>query len=1150
MRSIKRVTNRTVFTALILALALAFISIAMSLNFTRSARAEDTQEYIPTSAGISNTDFTESSGSTPASPSGWTGAAIGSSNPNLVTGVVDLNPGAYVSSESGNEKLKLDQYEEYKTEDKLPKTIFGSSSEYGGSEKALLINTGKGAEAGYTYSSSDMTFEPNSYYRVSAWVKTGDFASDTGATVKLTGLGKNISFVNINTVADFQKVNGAPVFTKDNLYGWAKYTIYVRTSSSVSSTVKLVLGLGDEATDDDEELPVMPRLASGYVFFDTVKAERISASDFAFDTEDFIPVGENLYANTAGNAKLLDLYELDLMTAENEDGELCEIGTFSDEKNNKLWDLNAVYDPDAEEEPFVGSSSAFVYNSYIDADIENKENGFSSNPWAPLGRSENKAEYHNDLIPGTNGNILVISTYNTVKKEFEPSAHGVASPDFTIKRFGYYRFGVWVKGDSIEGGSGITIGVKGEENNTSTDNKLAQWYTGLSYNGDAATYGWTEHAVYIKGSNMSDLTVHFELWFGAPNSKSSGIAMFDNVTFTELKYSEYSKLSASGEYFLTLDAAQPDTGVTNGNFSSIGDLESDNIEFPLPAAAWTLYTAQSIDVPGFSKNEVNMDKAVHGILPVEEYDKVAGKIYAQDPSSFANAPLYNVLVLSSPLKTAYCYRSSDLTVTVDTSYKLEVEMAVSGISDDSYGATLLLRGNGNQTLSSIENITSTDGAFKKFTFYIDAPLATDTVRLEIWLGLNDRYNNTEKLSDGVIYVKSVSYNTWTASEGSDLQTEYTQILNKYREDITTPAYKHLDYGVYSFKQPELYYYDFYSYNAAKGYATPYNYSIYTAVSENAIYGIFNTELMHDSIKLEGFDKKDYSGNMLLLYNTLPNYTEAAYAHSLALVSNMYYRIDVTLKVRLSEEARNNEDKIGAGIKLTGTQTVSFDNIKDTSTLISEGREDTRDYETFKTYSFYIASGSNGGSIGLTISLGGNTVSSYIEGQLIVADVSFFQVNNTVYENAVNSARNNKYIKTIALSEETKETDSNVEKPDKGIDAWVIPTVIFGAALIIAIIIIIVVRIRDRLKKKKKVAYTSEYDRAALAKELDRLKTNEENSAKPARKPDIAESDLDDDMTIPTAEPAEPTTEPDENAAPEEATTPEEPKKPEADDLDD
>ena len=1154
MRSIKRVTNTTIFTALILALALALLSVAMSFGFKGRALAEDTKEYNPTSAGISNTDFTDTSGSVPASPSNWTGSAIGGSNPDIIHGVVDLNPTAYVGSDSGNEKLKLDQYEEYKTEDKLPKTIFGSNSDYGGSEKALFINTGKGAEAGYAYSSSDMTFEPNAFYRVSAWVKTGDFASDTGATVKLTGLDKPVSFVNINTVAKFDKVNGAPVFTKANLYGWAKYTIYVRTSSSVSSTVKLVLGLGDAVSAEDENLPVLPRLASGYVFFDTVKAERISAKDFAFDTEGFTYEGDNVYVNSTGTAKLLDLYELNYMTAEDENGKTYEIGTFSDDDGNKLWNMNAVYDPDAEEENYVGPSNAYIYNSYVQADIENKENGFTSNPWAPLGTAEDKSLYNNDLITGTNGNILVISTYNGTKKEFEHSAHGVASPDFTIKRFGYYRFGVWVKGDSIEGGTGISLSVKGETNNTATDNKLAQWYTGLSSGGDAATYGWTEHSIYIKGSNINDLTVHFEMWLGAPDSKSSGIAMFDNVTFTELKYSEYSKLSASGEYFLTLDAGQADTGVTNGNFASVGDLDGDEIEFPLPAADWTVYTAHGIDVPGFSYNEVSMDDAVHGILPIGEFDKVAGKIGAQDPATFAGAPLYNVLVLSSPTKTAYCYRSSDLTVNVDTAYKLEVEMAVSGVAADSYGATLLLRGNGNQILSTIENIKSTDNTFKTFTFYIDAPLAIDVVKLEIWLGLNDRNNNTEKLSDGVIYVKSVSFNTWTASEGSDLTAEYTQILNKYLADVNTPAYQNLDYGVYSFKQPELYYYDFYSYNTGKGYAAPYNYSMYTHISENLIYGIFNTEKMQN-IHLDGFEKKDQSGNMLLIYNTLPNYSEATYAHNLALVSNLYYRLDVTIKVRLSEEVRANDDKIGASIKLTGTQNVSFDNIKDTSTLLMKGKEESRDYEAFKTYSFYIATGSNGGTMGLTISLGGKSVSSYIEGQLIVANVSLFQVNNTVYENAVNNK--SEYVKTVSLSEQTKEDDSNVEKPEGGkIDGWVIPTIIFGAALIISIIIIAAVRLRDHFKKKKKVAYTSEYDRAALSKELDRLKADEDNANKSAKKPDTADSDLDDDMTVPSLEPitpdepqpTEPAEEPDTETEP--TPEPEEPSKPESDDLDD
>lgn len=1142
MRTIKRITDKLITFSVIVALVAALMFGALSFLFSGRVLADDektdTVEFVPSSLELSNTQFTETSGSYPASPTGWTASGTGA----VKAGVIDLTASNYVNPDSNstdgpNKAFELSQYPEYGNDTLIPRTPFGTDAFEGTDAKTLLVNTmpGNNVTATYAYASSDMTFEASSFYRVSAWVKTGNFAADTGATIKLTGLGENCAFYNINTVKDLKTENGIPVLNAQNNFGWVKYTFYVRTAPSESATVKLSLGIGDTVTDGDEDpVGLMPSPAHGYAFFDTVTAERISSYDYAFETSAFSAndIRDNVRINSTGNSMLLDLYDLDYLTADNGSGTV-EIGTFSD--NFEMW-KNAEYTDDNDEPIYSGQASAQIYNSYATVDIEDNDIGLTSNPWSPLGVAEDSQRTNNPNIGGTNGNILMINSVYS-NGEFKQGARGVASPDVTIKQHRYYRFGVWVKADgkngAISGGNGVSIAVKGQSNNTANNNKLDSRYNDLTGDvEDKAHYGWKEQIVYIVGSSLSDLTVHFELWLGTPDSQSAGIALFDNVTFTELSHSEYESMSAAdGGNVLTLDASATDTGVANGNFMSIGDY--DEFEYPLPAADWTFHTPSDVGTTGFSRDEVNTDNAIYGIVPAnrDSFDRLAasGAIPAviSNPADFANAPIYNALVLASTTKTAFCYQSSTITVQTDKATKIDVTMAVDGVTDG-YGASLVLKTSDGAVVSTIENIKSTNNKFKTFTFYIDKPLAEQSLTLEIWLGLNDRKNNTQKLSDGKIYVKEVACAEWTVGSDTSTTAEYAKKLDEYRKAAASPALlEALDFGVVSFSSLSLDYYDIYSYGKEGGFVTPYLWNR-TTTNDSTISGIFNSENV-DHV-YDGFDKKDQSDSMLFIYNTEFAKTTYSYANTISLVANTYYRLDVTLKVRLTDEIRKDKAFEGASVSLTGTTTETFENIKDTTTLVAQGDEDSRDYETFKTFSFYISSGANGGDIGLSISLGGDGAKG-IRGILVVSDVSLTSIPNTSYEEIAEGTNvDSDYVRAVALSEASEDNndDDNTEATPNDIQWWIIPTVIFSVCLVAAIIIIIVMRIRDRIKKKKKTVYTSEYDRERAFKDIEKLANADDAKSD-------KDEELDDDMTTDGADKEQTQAEPEATA--EEAPAP-------------
>ena len=121
------------------------------------------------------------------------------------------------------------------------------------------------------------------------------------------------------------------------------------------------------------------------------------------------------------------------------------------------------------------------------------------------------------------------------------------------------------------------------------------------------------------------------------------------------------------------------------------------------------------------------------------------------------------------------------------------------------------------------------------------------------------------------------------------------------------------------------------------------------------------------------------------------------------------------------------------------------------------------------------------------------------------------IDNLDFENAQKDT-NNKMIKAVQLSENAADDDDNSSGTvTSDIQWWIIPTVIFSAALLAAVIIIVVVRVRDRIKRKKKVTYSSEYDRNDVMCDIERLQAQKDDDEGTVDNADKhAETDYDDE----------------------------------------
>lgn len=1035
---LKRYLTTVITFLLSVLIALSIVQLPHLAAFAETTYT-DFSEPDPVALSISNTQFSDGSGSYPMTPSNWTGGGVsGADVGSTVSGIVNLTASSYNEEIREEDKYKLSSYPEYKTA--VPQTPFGTSAFEGTNKNVLMINT-YNSETAYGYTSDTLSFAANKYYRISVYVKTGNFPEGKGATIKLTGLPEEVAIKNINTVKSLNKdAAGLPILNESNLYGFKQYTIYVATPSMTSSEVTLSLQVGDNNTDEDNQYY---NPARGYAFFDNVDAEEISPNIFNHETEDVDNRDNLLIADFTDETQYItDSGDLSYLYTDGAQSAGTDIGSFG----NGMTGWSTITDIDG----VTGGHTSVIYDTSGSFNPDNTL-GLEKRPVSPIGNIS------------TESSILVIASRNTAGV-----ATGFRSTDFTVLRNTYYRLSYWVNTENIQNGSGATAIIRGENGLADNNNELSVVASNLTGDATATTrYGWMEYSFYIKGSALKDYSFALELWLGQPDSLSTGIAMFDNVKIQKISSSEYASNSSSGT-IVTFDPSFTDTGVTNGLFYEAGDY--DEYKYPLAPSGWTMYTPDTVETTGFANNAVDStENVVSGIISTDQSHYEANR----ENYNGVNNPAPdtgNMLVMSSLEQTAFAYRSPALTVAAGAKQLLSVSLKAVGVSG--YGANLVLK-DGNNVIATIEKITDTTNDFKTYSFYIEGGLSDKTVTVEIWLGLNDRVNNKSKLAAGTVFVNRVSY---AAMGDTENYADYAKRYASYK----SYGIEKLDFAAYSFNSLDMSAYDYYSSSVVK---TAYNWTLSNGAADNVVYGIFDsTNLEKGNLQIPDYftNEADAANNgVLYLRNVAPDYSKITTANSFSLAENSYYRITLNIKVDLPKTMLDDENAVGAGIQLTNTN-FAFENIKDTSTV----EDSITDKETFKTYTFYVKT-ADAVDVGLSISLGSNVYPNRnCSGRVYVNNINVLAINNVDYEAAVEDLdEDEQYIINAAFDTADEPTEEDPAETNNNIAWWLIPSILFAAALLIAVIGTAIRRFLDKRAGKKEVQITNSYDRKATLNKI-------------------------------------------------------------------
>ncbi len=1105
-KAFNRNTSRILCVLISLALALGVIASVSTVGLW--ARAEETEDlsFQRVATHPSNNQFSSSTGSAPKTPDSWTGGGInGKGEGTAIGGVMELD--SYPSNKNSY-KLTEDYPEEF-PDNVSPDSPFGADKLEGTNRNVLFINVrpdGTSAGTAYGYTSSSVTFNANRYYRVSASVRTGSFTKDSGAAIRLNGLDDNVAFTNINTVDDLYPLSETNNYgwNSADRYGWEDFTFFIASSSYESQSVTVSLQVGDCFTQDDE-IKYAP--ATGYALFDNVEIFEISPSEF-------------LNANESEHVKKFDYSAKSDKTLADETGSNLDFyNPAAQEPTLNGWQQVAI-----NTNPNLLPLGVYDANSTFD---EDNVYHLSSDPLSSYGKYRR----------GDSG-ILVLSSYRD--GDFRSVAVGMSSGKFTLKRYHYYRVSAWIKTQDIDDGSGAgaTLAlsvIRNEEDNEYEGDNLFHTKTACKGNSENKSRGGYEfHSIFVKASVFKDYQASVECWLGTDGSESSGIAMFDNVTIEEIAPELYTKHSGNGSS-VDIDTAAgangnafrnfTDTGISNGEFYQIG--EYDDFAYPLAPADWTRYTPDNVGTTDYSSNasHIKTEDIISGIIPT---DKATYEAHYKDFGENIINPRNgdgSVLMLYSKTPTAFCYRSSNFTVTADKPGALTVSLWAYGI--DGYGASLVLK-NDAQIIASIENIKNTDG-FKEYTFYIE-PNSADitTLSVEIWLGNIDRQSNYTKTSSGRVFVERVSYHDIADDTASDGTTVTKSAATKFAEFKTAYAdAKHngnsqITQAAYSFKTIDFDAFDAYD-TAYVKYPYDWKLSVDAGESSAVRYGIFdpagpgNDSTVTDSFK----NSEGGSGyGILMLENKASAASTISYNGSIALKADTYYKVDVSLRVSLSDAERENDKSAGATLSLSGTD-FSFKNIKDTAIRYGSDENATVLNENFRTYTFYIKAGSTESSVSLALALGDASSSSkWTCGKVYVNSVSYTDITNVAYDEAVAAVKDGKEYSIIAdLSTPADDTDSdnNTSGEKSELAWWLIPSILFAVAILIAIIGFVTRKILEKHAAKKGVVEkTVSYDRRATLNQEHNKNADEEEKVSTVidtSSTDEQYESFDDDTTV-------------------------------------
>lgn len=616
---------------------------------------------------------------------------------------------------------------------------------------------------------------------------------------------------------------------------------------------------------------------------------------------------------------------------------------------------------------------------------------------------------------------------------------GYQSAYFTIPAKALYKISFLAKTGSLEGNAVAKL----VERNPYTNQKLSNgadnpnYYANSSYESQTFTIsdistssysneytnGWKEYSFYVQGNSLIDTEMNLEFWLGS-DEDAKGYVFFDNLTVEQLTSNEFTSNSSNGTV-ANLNQNTTETSFKNGAFNLF---TIDNVDdgYPYAPESWTLSSIQS-------------NEAKNGIINTTENNISLGipEIPAVNPSY----PNNNVLMIGNVANNSQSYTSTSATLSANSYYKLTLNVLSTELVNAKAGITLY---NDETIIGEITNI-STEGQWKKYTILVKTGYEDMSVKLKLSLGQYVE-GTGYAFFDNVILSSSLTENDYSAIE-ADKKIDLSK-----NDWSNIPAVSTSTQGIYTTNT--------WTASSTEGANVG---AITAGVIDTTKYGEadgYNESSFDAPGRPEGEGK-----NVLMIKSTEDTYYKYSSNLSSKFESGSYYKVKVQVKTdRLSQLEENKQYKdsnntklypYGASIRVNGID-ASFTGINTNG--------------DWKTYTIYVNS-TNDNDVYLELSLGSEN--ALTSGVVYFSTTSIEKIDEDEYREGIAPLEEDESIDNILAigntdEQENEEENNNNSTNDGGFNWLLVPSIITGVAILVAVVGVIWRKYRKTAPKKAKI----------------------------------------------------------------------------------
>lgn len=710
---------------------------------------------------------------------------------------------------------------------------------------------------------------------------------------------------------------------------------------------------------------------------------------------------------------------------------------------------NVVYDDSSSK--FVDLSgteevtSAKITNANFEADeiawqsiknenVEDEDNGsiknYTKSGVATIGKNYLASETGvviNPLTNNLNNNTKALFINNS-----QAAGFGYKSNKFTIERFSFYKLGVYVKtGDIEEGGASIRI--------VPTDDKFETFeFTNVKTvtETNSITNNWMYYSFYVAGSCFEDIEVELQLWLGNENAKTKGYVFFDDVSMYTIDYATFSGAAEGTSVKLaSYLETKSEPNIKNSFFNIV---DSSNEALPYKPANWEVENEDATGKSGIivaNKQHFNANKSNYGYITFEDIG------YTRLQSDKSENATNNLLMIYNESADYQSYKSTSYSLTGgnDLYYKVSVDvktLIANGVAYVDFIAS------GNGLFAHYDVVSNQEWA--TLTTYIKLGLFTQDVTVKLGLGTEDKTVQGYALFDNVI-VETIDKDAYTEAKEDD--NEYVKVID-FAKDVAG-IFTRVENVLIGSEVVEL--------------GTPANYS-FTASSDADVcdFGV---------IKVEG-------DNVIYINTTIDGEYTATSKISNTVTAGMYYKVVFTVRTEsLNQQEANRKTKLVDEEEVVIPFGVKFGITENTTAFEGIGCAEKTEFTLY-------LDGTDITTVTPFVSLG--YADAYTSGSLFVYSIEIEEVNAEDYKAASDAffsedesvTKDDTIIVLNKAEEPVEETpeEEEAETHDDTFDWLIVPSLITGVAILVALICVLVRKNKHSVtspkggKGKKKASY--------------------------------------------------------------------------------